>query len=810
MSSRVKSKLIIGQFFLFLFAFFLTAYGCGGGGGGGEGESSATKQGIFVDGPVEGLEYKTATLSGVPDLSGVTDANGTFEYREEEVKHYEEIFIVGQLITFSVGDIVLGHGIAKEQITPVDLVDVAHEQQNPEENPTVTNISRFLISLDVDGDPDNGITISQEIREACAGRSIDFTQSVADFETDPDVLGLFVTLNGQGVFSDETERKLCPAQRSRIHLRNSLRELRSILVKTWEWIDSNNDEKDDEVAKYTYDTNGNLIKEARDISDDGTVDYAMNYTYDPNGNLIKEERDNSNDGTIDSVTITNNTYDANGNLIITEIDLNNDEAIDLVIKFTYDANGNLIKSESEIIAFKIKSVINYTLDHNWYLIKEEHRNPVDGTIYLVINYTYNDNWCRIKEEHDRDADGKIDYLKKITYDRDGNRIKEEGDSDGDGKIDYFKNFTYVADGHWITEERDSDADGEIDYVADYQYESNYGGEDETACPDNSMGPEGGVMEVTDPGSDIYGVKVEIPKGTLLSCRTLYIDETTGYRGTSLGAGLRPICEPRLDRCVFDIETSGSPPVSMPMKMSFPTGEISVGSGEILCAFYYDDAKGKWQIALPEEVDNDKMTINTTYKKLWSWGKVVLAEVEIETLEPLLDEMFGPDYVGGLEATIETTIGNEIVQLITWFRNYCDNRFEIGNFIKDIKEGAKTRAEGYLQIVNNECMVWGPNPTISDIFYGIDEIIEIHVQYIGQSIVAEMLDIVPYIGSVLSIVVKAQVEAVYKQRLGNLRDDYICIFTEADSELWLNVGLYYITDAILISMVLAEHYDPCAP
>ena len=224
---------MFGFFVLVLFAS-LTLVTCGGGGSGSYG-NSPTRKGVFVDSPVEGLAYKTATLSGV------TDVNGTFIYREQELEVGKETITIGEIITFLVGDIVLGLGIANEIVTPVDLVDEAVEELSPEQNPTVTNISRFLMSLDVDGDPDNGISISQKIRDACRGRSINFNQSVADFETDPEVVSLFVTLNGLGVFSDIGERKLCPVLDSRTHLRESLKEIKSMYVKIWEWIDSNND-----------------------------------------------------------------------------------------------------------------------------------------------------------------------------------------------------------------------------------------------------------------------------------------------------------------------------------------------------------------------------------------------------------------------------------------------------------------------------------------------------------------------------------------------------------------------------------------
>ena len=47
---------------------FLTA--CGGGGGGGAGDTSTVNTGTFIDAPVQGLDYQTATQNGTTDNQG--------------------------------------------------------------------------------------------------------------------------------------------------------------------------------------------------------------------------------------------------------------------------------------------------------------------------------------------------------------------------------------------------------------------------------------------------------------------------------------------------------------------------------------------------------------------------------------------------------------------------------------------------------------------------------------------------------------------------------------------------------------------
>ena len=80
-------------------AILLTA--CGGGGGS-DGDTPAVNTGIFIDAPVQGLNYHTAAYSGT------TDSGGSFNYQ------------AGEQITFAIGNVVLGSTVAKSIITPLD------------------------------------------------------------------------------------------------------------------------------------------------------------------------------------------------------------------------------------------------------------------------------------------------------------------------------------------------------------------------------------------------------------------------------------------------------------------------------------------------------------------------------------------------------------------------------------------------------------------------------------------------------------------------------------------------------------------
>lgn len=197
--------------------------GCGGG--------SDPQNGTFLDSPVEGLTYQTATVSGT------TNVNGNFAYYPSET------------VTFSVGGVVLGTTVGSSVVTPVNLVAGATDVTNQ----AVTNIGVFLQTLDEDGDLNNGIKINTQTRAIVAASAvgINFNQTSAAFAADPIVTGLLVALNlnnGAGFTSSETGgRLLRSAADAQAHMLASISDRKSVttafgVVKgyaydsgTWAW-----------------------------------------------------------------------------------------------------------------------------------------------------------------------------------------------------------------------------------------------------------------------------------------------------------------------------------------------------------------------------------------------------------------------------------------------------------------------------------------------------------------------------------------------------------------------------------------------
>lgn len=97
-------------------------------------ESTTTRRGFLMIGPAQGVRYRTA--SG----SGTTGRNGEFEYQ------------LGETVAFDIAGLKLGDVVAGPVVTASDLAGEDGDLA----------LLRWMISLDHDGDPGNGIALNNE------------------------------------------------------------------------------------------------------------------------------------------------------------------------------------------------------------------------------------------------------------------------------------------------------------------------------------------------------------------------------------------------------------------------------------------------------------------------------------------------------------------------------------------------------------------------------------------------------------------------------------------------------------------------
>ncbi len=394
---------------------------CGGGGGGGSepssGDSPLELTGTFVDSPVSGLYYETATRSGL------TNSAGQFKYLE------------GETVSFYLGGTTLGAAVGNEIITPFKLMGITAPTGQTQIMRSLgaaevngldraINIATLLQALDTDGDPNNGIELNNA-HQALASAQINLATKAADFIT-LDSLIRARTLVG-------TDHPLTLNNVVK-HLYNSLGvQVRSNLV-----------------SRYT-------------ASDNNTPLETVNYSYDANGRVSSASFDRGSDGSIESIKSYN--YNSSGN--VASITNSGDQTTQI---FTYDSNNNLLELRVERDGSAI-SQQNYSYDSNNNLTRLESDTNADGTADSITTYQYGSENNMLAVEQDKNADGNIDAKQYYEY-TEGLVERFISDTDNDNAADTIITYSYDANGNKTLASTENTADGLPDFVSRFQYDSN--------------------------------------------------------------------------------------------------------------------------------------------------------------------------------------------------------------------------------------------------------------------------------------------------------------------------------------------------
>ena len=251
--------------------------------------SPNSQTGYVIDGPVKGLRY--TRNSGAP---AITPADGSFE------------FIPQETVRFFLGSIPLG-----TVVTTVNTVFVTPRQLANGDDAIRTNIGRFLITLDSDKNPNNGIDITSAVQQAANNFS-----GTVDFNNfDGSALATFArNANNDG------ERDIVSDEAAKAHLDAS--------------------ETDIADGQYDYDS-------GKDDDNDGVTNPVDQCPNTPTGAVVNangcvdqvdEAQDSDNDGIINSDDNCPDTTNAD------QLDLDGDlrgDACDA------DADGDGIVNEDE-------------------------------------------------------------------------------------------------------------------------------------------------------------------------------------------------------------------------------------------------------------------------------------------------------------------------------------------------------------------------------------------------------------------------------------------------------------------------------
>jgi uncharacterized protein len=165
-------------------------------------------------GPIEGLKYLT------PSRSGITNALGQFEYIE------------GERIAFLVGNSPIGYALGAPGLTLAHIITRVDGNIHKLMDAGLTNVARFLCSLDRDGNLDNGTQIAPEVHDIIGARKINFRHDVSfagpvldhisAFAADPLILELLEEFRASGMFTDKVPRRLVSAAAARNEVRRNI------------------------------------------------------------------------------------------------------------------------------------------------------------------------------------------------------------------------------------------------------------------------------------------------------------------------------------------------------------------------------------------------------------------------------------------------------------------------------------------------------------------------------------------------------------------------------------------------------------
>jgi len=472
MNKYLITKLLAASIFLVTFSLVSCADKAGSGD-----KQNEVKKGGFIGNTIVGLTYHTDTQSGV------TDAKGEFSYKE------------GESITFNLAGYALGTTVA---VANMDIFDINGAGQpslyqltgysegslNRGSDALVNsslNTALLLHTLDDDGNPENGITLTANIIAALGNASYPI-----DFKTD----SYQFTGNLRKVLK---QANLDRAPYTTLSTIRSLVDNGIITTPLYRMVgfsyDNDADATIDNSNTFSYDIEGHLTQRTTDNNADGTVDTTdsysfdnmgnmtgeitdtarISYSFDASGNMLKQEVDYRNDGTTD--VIYTYTFNEQGERLTYSRDDNADGTANSIYTTYYDTQGNKSRYELDSDADgQTDRRYDYTYDEQGKRTQYQHDSNVDGTANAIYTFAYDAQGNRTIYNTDSDADGVIDSISTYTYDAQGNQSLARIDINADGIADQIYSRTFDSNGNMTASESDTDADGRANYSYSYTYD----------------------------------------------------------------------------------------------------------------------------------------------------------------------------------------------------------------------------------------------------------------------------------------------------------------------------------------------------
>jgi YD repeat-containing protein len=483
---------------------------------------------------VAGLHYAT------PSMSGATDAQGQFSFRQ------------GETIEFRLGATVLGTVPARSTLTVADLAETpvvtgtqallqvlsGYQTMDTSGFPPgiypyywhpfqgVMNRLLFLHSLDQDQNPANGVQIHPAAAEMLRDTRIQFLLEWRDFRDSLELRKARIEAQALGAF----DASLLPVPYARIMdafyaaldqspgIYNIRRQYSSGVYSIDYYYDSNDlpvrREFGSEVQEYRRNEAGQVTYYKDECGD------ITNATYDPLGNMLRADspyhrqtweydhysslvhwqdikpedgvvisyrtigRDEQGrevrveDGNESGATaLTVITRDARGNAMRTEEFEPGESTNPREVELRdFDENNRQVRLESRSASRGLESVRTWGYDDRGFITTSSLTRYTEDFPYGTERRWYDRAGHVIRFESDRDSNSQPESILRSTWDETGNESERVEDTDADGDADKITTFEYDQGGQLVFTHVDENGDGETDSTTRANYRYEYDAE----------------------------------------------------------------------------------------------------------------------------------------------------------------------------------------------------------------------------------------------------------------------------------------------------------------------------------------------
>ncbi|WP_143735619.1 hypothetical protein [Microbulbifer mangrovi] len=354
------------------FIGMLALSGCGGGGGSASvsneppASSSALLGGRLMEPVINGIEYRTATASGV------TSSDGTFSYRE------------GETISFYLGSTLIGDPILAdsevnfEQLFPSlasynsfhDLKVLFSLPSSSTERLDFNRLHNSLVLLeafDIDSDISNGVDFHAKIPELLRDVVFNVDGDLKVF-VESDIPFRYFRELAQSESLIDAASITAPGMPLDAYYKSYL-ESRYFYLPVYVSSDIAADGVPERVDVYVYDSAGNKVRHASDISYDGNVGENLLgpvYKYNDFGKVLTVNDDLDADGI--NEFYAEYEYDLAGHLIQVRRDEDGDGVFDEVLEYSSNISVCRLNPEDFYSGGNVPSGCKYALDDEGKLV----------------------------------------------------------------------------------------------------------------------------------------------------------------------------------------------------------------------------------------------------------------------------------------------------------------------------------------------------------------------------------------------------------------------------------------------------------